>query len=427
MLRLRAPSTIEKERQVKRRSPSYHVPATLLPALLIGSLITAAPGKTQVREALAGSPAGWEELVERFEDYVEAGAVVGGSAVVVRDGEIVARHYSGHADLEAGVAVGPRTIYHWGSITKTLTAIAIMQLRDRGLLSLNDPVTRWVPELRRVHDPYDAIDDITLEMLLSHTSGFQNPTWTWTEGRDWEPFEPTEWAQLVAMMPYQELLFPPGSRYSYSNPAFIYLARVIESLTGDAWQAYVEKNILSPLGLARSYFGTTPYWLSADRSHNYYVVPNPAGGHDLVDNGADFDPGITIPNGGWNAPLDDLATYAAFLTGAARDEMTRRRHAAVLSRSTLEEMWQPRVRVTTDPADESSEDMGLSFFLVRRGNRSVIGHTGSQAGFRAFLYFRPEKRRAVILAFNTASEDPPEAARQALEKLLETVYAVVDP
>ena len=100
------------------------------------------------------------------------------------------------------------------------------------------------------------MDEITIRMLLSHSAGFQNPTWPYKEGRPWEPFEPTRWEQLVAMMPYQEILFRPGSRFGYSNPAFIYLARIIEQLTGDPYQSYIQKNIWTPLGLTWSYFGT---------------------------------------------------------------------------------------------------------------------------------------------------------------------------
>jgi CubicO group peptidase (beta-lactamase class C family) len=393
----------------------------------LGVLVAATSAAAQERTRDVTPPAGWEALLESFEAYVEADGIVGGSVVAVRDGRAVARHDFGHADVSAGVPAGERTIYHWGSITKTLTAIAVMQLRDRGLLSLDDPVTYWVPELRRVHDPYGAIDSITIEMLLTHSAGFQNPTWPYYEGHDWEPFEPTTWDQLVAMMPYQQLQFRPGSRWSYSNPAFLYLARVIEALTGDSWQTYVQKNVLSPLGLQRSYFGTTPYWLAPDRSHNYYVEPDSAGGTRLIDNGADFDPGITIPNGGWNAPLGDLVTYVAFLTGVAADDETRRRSDAVLSRGSREEMWEPQIPIMEDPAAEHSERMGLSFFLVRDGDRSVIGHTGSQAGFRAFFYFQPEKRTAVIAAFNTTNQDTSEEAEAAFREMMSAVYRVVDP
>lgn len=170
-----------------------------------------------------------------------------------------------------------RTIYHFGSITKTLTAIAVMQLRDRGRLTLEDRVTSYIPELRRVHNAFGSMDDITIRMLLSHTAGFQNPTWPYKKGKPWEPFEPTTWEQLVAMMPYQEVSFKPGSRFSYSNPAFIYLGRIIEALTGDPWETYIQKNIFAPLNLTRSYFGNTPYYLAADRSHNYSLARDTKG------------------------------------------------------------------------------------------------------------------------------------------------------
>src|SRR5664279_2265239 len=177
-----------------------------------------------------------------------------------------------------------------------------MQLRDRGKLSLDDRVTSYIPELRLVHDAYGSMDSVTIRMLLSHSAGFQNPTWPYGTGEPWEPFEPTTWNQLVAMMPYQQLLFKPGSQFSYSNPGFIYLARIIEQLSGDPWETYVQKNILSPLALTRSSFGATPYYLAADRSHNYSVIRDSAGHTEVRDNGADFDPGITIP-GSKSAPL----------------------------------------------------------------------------------------------------------------------------
>jgi CubicO group peptidase (beta-lactamase class C family) len=396
--------------------------------LAIGAAARPTPAVAQQPGHAVGAPDEWRELVDRFESYVEANGIVGGSAVALRAGQVVARHDYGHADLESGARVSDRTIFHWGSITKTLTAIAIMQLRDRGLLSLDDPVTYWVPELRQIHDPYGAVDSITIEMLLSHTSGLQDPTWPWTEGHEWEPFEPTTWDQLVAMMPYQKLLFRPGERYSYSNPAFIYLARIIEAETGDAWQAYIQKNLFSPLGLTRSYFGTTPYWLARDRSHNYDIVRSTSGAAERIDNGTEFDPGVTIPNGGWNAPIGELAAYAAFLTNEkAQDPEWQRRFETVLDRETLEEMWQPRVAVSDDAAGERSESMGLSFFLVDHEGRSVIGHTGSQAGFRAFLYFQPEKRAAVILVFNTANHGADDEAKRTLDEMLAAAFAVADP
>jgi CubicO group peptidase (beta-lactamase class C family) len=336
--------------------------------------------------------------------------------VLVRDGRVLARHDYGLADRARGQRVDERTLFHYGSITKTLTAIAVLQLRDRGRLTLDDRVTRYLPELRRMHDPYGAMDSITIRMLLTHSAGFQNPTWPYTEGKDWEPFEPTSWDQLVAMMPYQELHFRPGTRWSYSNPAYIYLARIVEQLTGDPWEVYVQKNILTPLGLSRSYFGATPYWLAADRADSYAIGRDSTGREVVHDFGREFDPGVTIPNGGWNAPLADLVTYAAFLTGANHgDTALARRWDTVLPRSTREEMWRPVIAVgdTAGPGGVP-ESMGLGFFLlgdVAPAGARIVGHTGSQAGFLAFLWINPANRMAGIAALNTNSQLPggPEA------------------
>src|SRR6185312_2839698 len=103
------------------------------------------------------------------------------------------------------------------------------------------------------------------------------------------------------------------------------------------------------LGMTRSYVGATPYHLARDRSHGYRIADS------LTDIGADFNPGVTIPNSGWNAPLDDLATYLAFLTGASGK-------TSVLARKTLEEMWRP-VRPTGATLPEFSH-VGLGFFCT---------------------------------------------------------------
>lgn len=146
------------------------------------------------------------------------------------------------------------TIYHWASITKTFTGIAIMQLRDRGLLSLDDPVVKFVPELRFAHNPFGDISQVKVRHLMSHSAGFRAGTWPWGGDKPWHPFEPTSWEQLVAMLPYTDVQFAPGSKYSYSNPGVIFLGRTIEQISGDDYEVYVTKNILMPLGMRSSFF-----------------------------------------------------------------------------------------------------------------------------------------------------------------------------
>lgn len=372
-------------------------------AIFALSALMAVPSGAQAQRATPSAAPGWPAFTQDLTAYVTSQRIFGASTVLVQDG-VAIRHFEyGIADRDSAQKVDQNTIYHWASITKTLTAVAIMQLRDRGKLTLDDKVTTWVPELRQVHDPYGSIDDITIRMLLSHTSGFQDPTWPYGSGAPWQPFEPTRWEQLVSMMPYQELVFPPGARFGYSNPAFIYLARVIEAITGDPYQSYIQKNIWTPLGMTRSYFGTTPPFLAANRSNSYAMERDSSGQETITVYGRDFDPGITIPNGGWNAPLADLVTWVAFLTNANRgDQALARRYETVLRHSTLQEMWQP-IRLTG--GDYSN--WGLSFTVESVGGTKVVGHTGSQAGFRLYLALNPATSRAFVIAFNTANEAAP--------------------
>jgi len=353
--------------------------------------------------AAQGAPPGWPALTRQFDGYVRADRIVGASLAWVRDGRIVARHHAGMADQAAQLPVTDSTIWHWGSITKTLTAVSVLQLRDQGLLSLDDPATLRVPELRLIHDGYGAIDAVTIRMLLSHSAGFQNPTWPYGTGASWEPFEPTSWAQLVAMMPWQELHFAPGSRYGYSNPAYIYLAQTIERLTGDPWIAYVQQNLWTPLGMTRSYVNRTPPYLAAHRSNRYEVSKDSTGQVVTTAGGRDFDPGVTIPNGGWNAPMDDLATWMGFLTAPAGSG----RAATLLSRATLAEMWTPVVPVARD--GPVSESMGLGFFLYDVNGHHLVGHTGSQGGFRSFMAFDPATGQGVIGVVNTSNDADPDS------------------
>jgi CubicO group peptidase (beta-lactamase class C family) len=380
---------------------------TRLVAGLAMVTLVATPGASAQRQ--------WEAFVRAFDAYATGDSVVGASVLVMRQGRVLAHHEYGFADRALSRRVDQQTIFHWGSITKTLTAVAVMQLRDRKRLTLDDHVTRYLPELRQVHDTFGSMDDVTIRMLLSHSAGFQNPTWPYKAGKPWEPFEPTRWEQLVAMMPYQEVAFAPGSRYSYSNPGFIYLARIIEQLTGDPYQSYVYKNLWAPLGITHSYFGATPYHLADQRSNNYDVVRDSAGREAVVANGRDFDPGITIPNGGWNAPLGDVAQWVAFLSGAAGGD-------TVLARVTLDEMWRPRF--ATD-GEAPGDSVGLSFFVLWRDGVRFIGHTGHQAGFRSFFYVNPATSAAVIAAFNTTNDTREADSAQGFKRVIDAALGVI--
>jgi CubicO group peptidase (beta-lactamase class C family) len=354
---------------------------------------------------LAASPAEADEqafrtALEHFQQVhrteVQRAGIAGSSFYLVRDGGTVVADHLGEQDADAHVAVDAETIYHWASITKTMTGIAIMQLRDRGLLTLDDPIVRYVPELAAVHNPFGDTGRITLRQLMSHSAGFGGATWPWRE-HDWQPFEPKSWAQLAAMLPYTEVRFKPGSRFSYSNPGIVYLGQVIERLSGEDYEVYIDKNILKPLGMHASYFDRTPPHLLPHRSHSYYVRKGAR-----VAAPFDVDTGVTVSNGGLNAPLPDMVRYLSFLLG---DPKRQAEYDLVLKRSSLEEMWVPQISAGEDFTQgrmAETTQSGLSFFIDQgSGGARFVGHNGDQNGFRSYLMLCPDQRIGSLLAFNT--------------------------
>src|SRR6476659_9913712 len=181
--------------------------------LLILIVALAGPGQLNALSS-PNKPISGSVFEIAFDKYVHDDSIVGAAYVLVKDGQVAEWHSVGMADREGNQPVDQNSIFHWGSITKTLTAVAVMQLRDRHKISLDDSITKYVPELNRIHSDYGPVSQVTLKQLLSHSAGFQGPTWPYREDdKPWQPFEPTEWAQLVAMMPYQELAFKPGSKF----------------------------------------------------------------------------------------------------------------------------------------------------------------------------------------------------------------------
>jgi CubicO group peptidase (beta-lactamase class C family) len=325
-----------------------------------------------------------------YQKELKDAGIVGSSFVFLRDGRPVFERHYGSANLEKKQPVDDKTIYHWASNTKPFTGIAIMQLRDRGLLKLDDPVTKYLPELRDVHNKFGSLDDITIRHLMTHSAGFRGSTWPWDRGQDWEPYEPTQYSQLVAMFPFTEILFKPGSKFSYSNPGIIFLGRIIEKITGDDYEVYVDKNILKPLQMHSSYFDATPYHLLRHRSHSYYMRDG-----KRTEGRFDVNTGITVSNSGLNSPIADMIKYLNFLNGGKDD--------VVLKRSSLEEMWKPQLPTTVDANGHSgfTTDVGLIYFLNRREGRTFLGHGGDQNGFISYIDFEPSTRQASIIVFNT--------------------------
>jgi CubicO group peptidase (beta-lactamase class C family) len=355
-----------------------------------------------------------EAFHAKFDAVLSQHGVVGGGFAFVHGTQAATQYFFGEARSDTHQQVDAETAYNWASITKTMTAIAILQLRDRGRLSLDDAAVRYVPELRQVHDGDGSIDDITIRHLLTHSAGFRNPTWPWdcddAKTCDWQPFEPTRWAQVAAMLPYTHIAFKPGSRWSYSNLGYVFLGQVIERLSGDDFEVYIDKNILKPLGMTASYFDRAPYFLESHVAASYLRA-----GTKLTAQPFDFDTGITTSNSGLKAPMVDMVKYAKFLIGDPANPV----YEVVLKRSSLEEAWKGVLSVSnpgeaptayTSGPHGAQPMMGLGFFVMEAGGRRFVYHDGDQGGFSAELLVDPAGKSTSILAVNTTDTGAPAAA-----------------
>jgi CubicO group peptidase (beta-lactamase class C family) len=357
-----------------------------------------------------------ESFPAQFDSVLSKHGVVGGGFAVVHGAKVPMQHAWGLARSETRQPVDAETSYNWASITKTMTAIAILQLRDRGKLSLDDPAVKYVPELHQVHSDFGPIDSVTIRHLLTHSAGFRNPTWPWdcddSKNCDWQPFEPTRWSQVAAMLPYTHLAFAPGSRWSYSNLGYVFLGQIIERLSGDDFEVYLDKNILKPLEMQSSYFDVAPYFLESHVSGSYLSA-----GSKITPQPFNFDTGITTSNSGLKAPIPDMVKYLRFLIGDSANP----RYEIVLKRSSFDEMWngvlpavEPGHAATpyTSGPHGSQPKMGLGFFVIEIDGHRYIYHDGDQGGFTSELLIDPAGHNGSILISNTTDTGAPEPSTE---------------
>jgi CubicO group peptidase (beta-lactamase class C family) len=290
-------------------------------------------------------------------------SVAGG---VVRDGAVV---WTGRVSGLDGFSTGPDVQYRIGSITKTLVAVLVLQLRDEGVLDLNDPLAEHLPGVR--------YGDRTLRALLSHASGMHSePAGSWWERSPGRTFE-----ELAAGLDETAPPFAPGATFHYTNVAYGLLGEVVARHRGSSWWEQVEQRILRPLGMTRTTYFPQPPHATGWSVHHYAGTLTEEPAHDA---------GAMAPAGQVWSTIADLCRYAGFLA-TGRDD--------VLSSSTLEEMTTPQ---SASRAGALASAHGLGFQLARGGSGVLHGHTGSMPGFLAGVYADPVRRTgAAVLANGT--------------------------
>lgn len=336
-------------------------------------------------------------FVNKMADNYIAGAAVS----VVKDGELVYAHGFGDAEVFEPVPVSAdRTVFRIGSVTKVVTAIAVMQCVDRGLLDLEADVNRYLEEFQ-VDDTYPA--PVRVRHLLTHTAGFdQLGIGRHVSARD-------EVLPLGAFLKDNLVrIRPPGELTCYDTYGITLAGYLVEVVSGLPYEEFLEQNIFAPLGMERSFI-TIPEDLRADVAMGYEFR-----GEWLPQRWEymNTDPASTV-----NSTVVDMSRLAAMLLAGGTYGGER-----ILSAESVDAMM-------TQQFTNHPDQPGYGFILMEDLNYGVpaFSHGGSMTGFGCFLYLVPEERLGLFVAYNQESGGLAHSVIEATVDLMVAEKTVVPP
>ncbi len=359
----------------------------LLAAALVIALATACRGRSVPHHH--GTPAaagGVDELFAGFAEQPSPGCAV---AVVERGRVILARGY-GLADLDRQTPITPRTVFEIASLSKQFTAASVLLLAERGRLSLNDDVRRYLPELPR----YDAT--ITLNHLLHHTSGL--PSYIDLLVRSGKRYQDvtTDADALAALAGQPRLEFPPGAAFKYSDTGYFLLSLVVRRATGKTLREFAAENLFAPLGMSDTQILDD----STRRIPRRAAAYSPAAGGGFQGNESNWE---QTGDGAVNTTVLDLARWDGnFYSGA------------VGGKTLIDAMTTPGSLAGGRPLS-----YGGGLFLDRFHGLRRVRHPGSWGGYCAELMRLPDQGLSVITLCNLGSADPTGLSERVAELYLQ--------
>lgn len=304
----------------------------------------------------------YSELQKSLDDFfANDKTAFSGSVLVAIDGKIILKKGYGMADYEKQIPNSPETVFKIGSITKQFTSMAVMMLEERGFLSVNDPISKYIPD-------YKGVDKITIHNLLSMTSGISEYA-----GDDWydcERYYTVE--ELVSRIREKPIRFEAGTKYEYCNSNYILLGYIIEKVSGMEYGDFLEQNIFIPLKM-----NNTRYDYKEDQ------LKNKAKGYIRVGD-------ITKKNNAASSIMNMSYGYAAGGLYSTVEDMYKWDRALytekLVKRETLDRMFTPNL-----------EGYGYGW-IIPQNYRGLVRHDGYVKGFTAeFLRIVDHKATIIIL------------------------------
>lgn len=326
-------------------------------------LLFAAPVPAQ--NAAAPSPSA-QEISAKVDEYMNAAMRVNrfsGAVLVARNGQAVVSRGYGMANIELSVPNTPQTVFRLGSVTKQFTGMAIVLLQERGKLSVNDPVCKYLTDCPQ------AWQSITLRNLLTHTAGIPN----YTDFPDFVKTAAVETtaSELTGRFRDKPLQFAPGEKFAYSNSGYYLLGTIIERVSGKSYADFLQENIFAPLNMKQTGY-----------DNPVRIIKNRAAGYARQGDG--------FINA---APISMSTAYAAGALYSTVEDMLLWDQALytekLVSRKSLDEAFTP-----------FKSSYGYGWSIGNRFDRQVIAHGGGIFGFSTYIARYPADRVTVIVLSN---------------------------
>jgi serine beta-lactamase-like protein LACTB len=362
-------------------------------AVLAGMLLASAlPGtSTLVRAQTDRSGQGFSDrqyVLNYLLRVAEESGAQGVSASVALNGKMVFSGGVGYADLDNKIPQTGKTVHNIGSVSKAVAVIAIMQLEERGLLSLDDQIQKYLPYFPKKQKP------ITIKHILTHTSGIRhyapkdNDNFNFKRMRHYDEFE-----EATTIFRDDSLLFMPGAYFNYSSHASNLMHGIVEKITGLSFEEYQKRNIWQPAGMLATWFDIPSR-----------VIPNRGKGYVRDKNGVIVNPeyedtSYKYAGGGVIASSEDMVKLVLALNDGI-----------LLKPGTLAKMYTPYFEKNEKALHPSKAPgivpqwQGLIWFVGKdQAGRSWYGHSGTVKGTRCFLMNYPKEGLVVAIQANIGS------------------------
>lgn len=320
-----------------------------------------------------------DELISEHED-----TTAGLATIVIEDDEIIINRMVGYADIERDIKVDEGTVFEWGSCSKMLVWISVMQLVEDGLIDLDRDIREYLPQDFKISTAYD--EPITMLYLMNHSAGFDD---SYTDLMLHDPVDVIPLGRALEKTDIRQV-FRPGDVVAYSNYGSALAAYIVEVISGMDYREYVKENIFMPLGM--EYTSIDP-----KREDNMWVKSHRDQVQGYTTDKSLIDPNQYVipiyPAGSVVGTADD---FALFLTAILSDDG----HPLFKERETIDKLFEPTLYF---PGTDIPR-IAHGFFALPAQNQ-VYGHGGNTMAFTSSMYFDRESRLGVLVMTNQAHEE----------------------